>query len=51
MEPGQIWVGPLETAYQYKALDDWNSSLRLCIARMNLCILRERCYTVIYPIA
>ena len=23
MEPGQIWVGPLETAYQYKAQDDW----------------------------
>jgi AraC-like DNA-binding protein len=23
MEPGQIWVGPLETAYKYKAQDDW----------------------------
>ncbi len=23
MEPGQIWVGPLETAYRYKAIDDW----------------------------
>ena len=23
MEPGQIWLGPLETRYQYKAQDDW----------------------------